>query len=268
ESAISIDNYTAVAPTSQTLNIRIEESQTEAKLNIITFYYTENEVTINYKMVGPNGVVSDDLTAAYGSITSAGETLKVLSGTAQGSTATANEGFRFVGWYSDKDCTTNVSDNAAYVPTKADGTPWTAATYYAKFEYDVADLTIVKDVGAGDPDGSFIFHVTINGKITDVVITTKDGKGEVVLKDLTVGTAYTITEDTNWSWRYSCNEKEKRGTVEIPGSEKNRVTFQNSYTNDQWLSDTYTVVNIWTSEGKITKKETAYRRKSSKGKED
>ena len=37
ESAIKIANYTAVDPASQTLNIRIEESQTEAKLNIITF---------------------------------------------------------------------------------------------------------------------------------------------------------------------------------------------------------------------------------------
>ncbi|MDD6878770.1 MAG: InlB B-repeat-containing protein, partial [bacterium] len=54
ESAIDITNYTAVAPTSQTLNIRIEEG-TEAKLNIITFYYTENEATINYVVVGPEG---------------------------------------------------------------------------------------------------------------------------------------------------------------------------------------------------------------------
>ncbi len=83
EAAISIEDYDPVTSTPQTLNIRIEESQTEAKLNVITFYYQEQDVTIQYQVVGPEGC---------GTVVPASETVKVLSGTAtfNGSTAAAS----------------------------------------------------------------------------------------------------------------------------------------------------------------------------------
>lgn len=149
ESAIGIMNYTAVDPTSQTLTIKIEESQTEAKLNIITFYYTENEVTINYEAVGPAGAEN------FGSVDPERETLKVLSGTASGSTATAaNSAYTFVGWYDNEACTGEaLSTEAKYVPAKVDGKN-VAATYYAKFEENVVTINYIPVGPNGKNDGS------------------------------------------------------------------------------------------------------------------
>lgn len=230
ESAIDIANYTAVDPTSQTLTIKIEEDAT-AKLNIITFYYTEQEVEIKYVAVG-NGTVTDpsntNTAGASGS-----ETLKVLSGTAQGSTATADKNYKFVGWYSDEECTKLVSENAKYVPEKVDDKN-VAATYYAKFELDVADLTITKtgEINTYDADQSFIFRVTgPNGFSLDVVI---NGTGSVTIKDLPIGT-YTVKEITEWSWRYTPDGgAEKSVTL---GAGENKVTF-NNVRNDNiyWLA--------------------------------
>lgn len=243
ESAINITNYDAVAPTSQTLNIKIEESPTEAKLNIITFYYTEKEATINYQVVGPNGC---------GTVTPASEILKVLSGTAQGSTATANENFRFVGWYKDEGCTQAVDDawvaESKLTPgkTKNYGTNeapvmgYEAATYYAKFEYDVADLTITKQGWEGiDENQSFIFDVTgPNGYSKRVVI---NGNGSVTIKGLKIG-EYTVTEVTSWSWRYTTSSSQN---ITLKPAGPNEVTFKNTRSNHKWLGGDAYFQNIF-----------------------
>ena len=222
ESAIDISGYTAVEPTSQVLVIKIEEDATDAKLNIITFYYEEKEATISYVVVGP---------LDCGTVSLSSETVKVLTGTAVGSNATANKNYRFVGWYSDIDCTKKVSDDAAYVPTKPeDG--WKDATYYAKFELAVADLTITKsgDISNYDENQSFIFRVTgPNGFSLDVVI---NGTGSVTIKDLPIGT-YTVTEITDWSWRYTPDSSDKSVTL---GDGENKVEFTNSRSFIYWLS--------------------------------
>ncbi|MDD6315682.1 MAG: DUF5979 domain-containing protein, partial [Clostridia bacterium] len=250
ESPIDITNYTPVDPTAQTLNIRIEEG-TEAKLNIITFYYTEKEATIHYEVVGPDGC---------GTVTPASETLKVLTGTAQGSTPTANANFRFVGWYTDADCTTPVdagwvdASNNKITPVKAEGAAWTAATYYyAKFEYDVADLTITKTVAA-QPDQSFIFTVTIGNEIDGEKMTVvipasafeASGSGytaSVTIKGLKIGTSYTVTEDSNWSWRYE--QKSATGTtgsIQVGG---NIASITNVRDNPYWLDSEDYIRNIF-----------------------
>lgn len=233
ESAIDIENYTAVAPTAQTLTIRIEENATPA-LNIITFYYTENEATIEYWVVGPDGC---------GTVSRDSETLKVLSSAnALGSTATANTNYRFVGWYAEAECTTLLSTDSKYTPAKpADGV-WVDATYYAKFEYDLADLTIIKSGADGDDENqSFIFTVTGDandsktaGISLKVVIT---GNGSVTIKDLPIGKYY-ITEDGNWSWRYSASSAEKtlKPDALLDEGESNTVTIKNTRNEGKWLS--------------------------------
>lgn len=233
ESAIDIENYTAVDPTSQTLNIKIEESQTEAKLNIITFYYKENEATINYVVVGPDGC---------GTVSPTSETVKVLTGTVTGSIASPNQNFRFIGWYSDEACTELLTTNSSYIPTKPDDGVWVGATYYAKFEYDLADLTITKSGADGiDENQSFIF--TVKGDANDprtkdislkVVIT---GNTSVTIKDLPIGKYY-ITEDGNWSWRYSAVSAEKtlKPVATLLEGESNTVYITNTRTERYWLS--------------------------------
>ena len=233
ESAIDIENYTPVDPTSQTLNIKIEESQNEAKLNIINFYYTENEATIEYWVVGPNGC---------GTVNPSSETVKVLTGTVTGSIASPNQNYRFVGWYSDAACTTLLTTDSKYTPTKPTDGGWVDATYYAKFEYDLADLTITKSgADVNDEYQSFIFTVTgdpNDSRTADislkVVIT---GNGSVTIKDLPIGKYY-ITEDGNWSWRYSAVTAEKtlKPVATLLEGESNTVNITNTRSERYWLS--------------------------------
>ncbi|MBE6111932.1 MAG: hypothetical protein E7195_02775 [Peptococcaceae bacterium] len=238
ESAIDIENYTAVNPTSQTLNIRIEESQTEAKLNIINFYYEEEEVTINYEVVGPAG---------SGTVNPASETVKVLSGTAQGSTATANEGYRFVGWYSGSECNDNqlLSTDAKYVPQKDTNNKNVAATYYAKFDYNLIDLKIEK-TGAQDIDANqtFIFNVkgTDSNTIGVDLKVTVQGNGSVTIPNVPYGT-YSVTEETGWSWRYNCTSITFKDTTP-DGRILRTFTVVNERSETQWL-DISTWIKNW-----------------------
>ena len=234
ESAIDIPNYTAVDPTSQTLNIKVEESQTEAKLNIITFYYTEKEVTINYQVVGPDGC---------GSVSPTSETLKVLSGTAQGSTATANEHYRFVGWYTDANCTkpVTVTDGTVdgttnkFVPLKT-GAVWVdGTTYYAKFEYNLTTLTITKQIdGTKEKDACFVFRVT-GGDLINPLYVTINGNGSVKIEGLKVDSTYTVSE-VYGNWRYTSQTSQQRLTL-VADSRQNTVTFTNTHSKNQWLDD-------------------------------
>ena len=233
EAAIPIEDYDPVTSTPQTLNIRIEESQTEAKLNVITFYYQEQDVTIQYQVVGPEGC---------GTVTLASETVKVLSGTAIGSTATASsEEYRFVGWYSDAACTTWVSADSKYVPEKVAGKN-VAATYYAKFEPNQGSLTIEKTVKGG-VEQDFIFDVTGGGKTYTVVISCgADGKGSTTIQGLTAG-SYTVAERTGWSWKYECTNGASKD-VTVPGGGAGTVSFTNEKTSN-WFGASDKVDNVF-----------------------
>lgn len=322
ESAIDIDGYDKVDPTSETLNIKIEEGK-DAKLNVITFYYKEQEVTINYKISGVVG----------GALSLTNEKLKVLTGIAAGSTATVSEYFEFVGWYSDIECknlitsdlhytpekvdgknveatyyakfneksttieykvvgpagcgnvtpmseevkyltgeakgsTAKVSnstykfvgwyDNAAcegkaistdsrYIPTKESGKAWKdGLVYYAKFEYNLTSLTI-KKTGVDeslDAGQTFVFNVkgiSDNNQHVDMTVMV-NGNGSVTINDLLVG-EYEITEDINWSWRYTPDAVAK--TVKAKGGQTNEVTFSNTRQKEKWLDSASSAVNIF-----------------------
>lgn len=243
QKAKDIPGYTLVSAENQAINIAIEDPANVASKNVKTFYYTEQVVNIKYEVVGP--------TASCGTLDNYQESqLKVTTGEVKGSTPTAADGFKFVGWYEDEACTRPV--NAAWVAdskltpgkTRNYGTVeapvmgYEAATYYAKFEYDVADLTITKS-GAEDIDEnqSFIFTVKIWAHYgTEEFVLTRfkvaiQGKNSVTIKGIPAGVHYTITEDSNWSWRY--NAQEATTGVLNPGS--NFVTITNSRINNKWL---------------------------------
>ena len=256
QTAKDIPGYTlASASNSQAINIAIEDPANVANKNVRIFYYTEQEVTINYVVVGPDGC---------GTLDNYQESqLKVITGEVKGSAPTATAGFKFVGWYTDKDCTQSVDANwvkdSKLTPGKTKDLGngvmgYEAATYYAKFEYDVADLTITK-TGCADIDEnqSFIFTVT-GGELPEAGLkVVVKGNGSVTIKGLKVGTTYTITEDTGWSWRYTPTAKDGKTAepaqdielqAEVNGY-KNTVTFNNSRTQDKWLNGCSIEVNNW-----------------------
>lgn len=258
EAAKEIAGYTLVSAATQSMTIGVEDPENVAQNNVKTFYYKEKSVDIKYEVVGPAGC---------GTLTNYAETVKVLTGNAQGSTAAvSNKTYKFVGWYSDKKCTQLVSENELFVPQKSADNMYQSATYYAKFDYNVVDLTITKAISDKDSkdlygERSFVFHVKGTAENTkkidiDVVVKIENGatSGSVVLKALPIG-SYTITEDTGWSWRYECNGVGFTGATgsntgaaascTLVGGVSNAVTFTNSWLHAQWLSFTTSVRNIF-----------------------
>ena len=204
QTAKNIPGYTLASDENQYIDIAIEDPADKAEKNVRIFYYTENEIEIKYVAVEEN----------MGTVTQASETVKAITGKASGSTPQAKDGYKFVGWYTDEACNDAVDEkwvkDNKLTPgkTKNYGTEadpkmgYEAATYYAKFEDDVAQLTIRKQ-GADpvDENQSFVFNVTgPNGYSERVVIC---GNGSVTIKNLKPGT-YTVTEE-GWSWRYTGN---------------------------------------------------------------
>ena len=252
QTAKTIPGYTLTSADNQAINIAIEEGTTAVK-NVKIFYYTEQTVDIKYEVVGPTGC---------GTLDNYQETqLKVTTGEVKGSKPTAAEGFKFVGWYKDKDCTQPVdadwvaNSKLTPVKTKNYGTAeapvmgYEAATYYAKFEYDVADLTITKQGWEEiDENQSFIFDVTGPGITGTMKVVIKGNKSSVTIKGLKVGT-YTVTEVTSWSWRYEpANNASAQQKITLDPTGKNEVTFKNTRTKDKWLGgDAYSKNEFKTS---------------------
>ncbi len=246
ETAPSIPGYTLVGDRSQSMVIQIEDPANVAKKNVKTFYYQEQTVDIKYQVVGPDG---------SGTLDNYQETqLKVLTGTAKGSAPTAEKGYKFVGWYTDAKCTQLVEEswvgaNNKLTPQKSvsygDQKGYGAATYYAKFERDVFDLTIEKKAANGskiDRNQTFVFRVKGEDVDMQVVIT---GANTQVIKNLPVGD-YTITEDTSWSWKYTpVGDAEKTRTTSDIKNGAATVTFENENNGTNWLTSLAKAINTW-----------------------
>lgn len=238
--AETIPGYTLVSAENQAINIAIEDPAGVAKKNVKTFYYQEQTVDIKYVAVG------------FGTLDNVQDSnVKVLSGTVQGSTPTANEGYKFVGWFEDAACTKAV--NQTWVGTGSKLTPqksvkygdkdgYGAKTYYAKFERDVFDLKITKNVtGEGaNLNQTFVFTVKNEANETISTIVLKNGETKTI-KGLPVGT-YTVTEDTAWSWQYKAENAAQ--TVTPDGAEA-AVTFTNAYKGTNWLTSLAKAINTW-----------------------
>ena len=236
QNAKDIPGYTLVSANTQYIDIAVEDPADTASRNVKTFYYVEQTVEIKYAVVGPTGCGTlDNYQEAQ---------LKVTTGTVKGSTPTAAEDFKFVGWFKDEACTQAVDESwvvsGKITPekTKNIGTAeahvmaYEAATYYAKFEWDVADLTIVK-TGCEDIDEnqSFMFLVYDNEKQQAVRTVVINGNGSVTITGLKVG-SYTVTELTAWSWRYRPDSLSQ--TIDVKPNMSN-VVFSNSRANQKWL---------------------------------
>lgn len=191
----------------------------------------EATVDINYMAVGPVGA------ASFGSVAPESETVMVKSGTAVGSTPTPGTSFKFVGWFTDQTCTlpvdaTWIGSNNKITPQKTNGA-YEAATYYAKFDYAVADLTI-KQVGEiADVNQTFIYVVTGGDLPKGGIKVAVKGNSSVTIKNLKIG-SYTVTEGTNWNWR--CGTTGGSQSITLQGAPTNEVIFTNNASNSKWLS--------------------------------
>ena len=211
--------------------------QTDASKNLITFYYVEREVTIKYEVANGFG----------GTVNPSQETVLIKSEDAVGSVADPlSSAYKFVGWYDQSG--NLVGEELEFIPKKVNGLN-VAATYYAKFEYNLTSLTIVKDGAEAykdiDPNQSFIFDIYDGDTLVTTVTVNSTTGWRVVVDGLTVGKHYTVTEKTDWSWRYHCTGWEYTGsnaTVTGAGNEASitlgldgTITFTNTRGNEQWL---------------------------------
>ena len=252
EEYITIPNYTLKSDEQVTIQIRKDTD--DPTVNIITFFYTENRVTIKYEVVGPNGC---------GTVNPESESIKISTGTANGSAATASSSvYKFVGWYLDEDGMDPVpadwvDANGKIVPQKT-GDLWMNATYYAKFEYNLTSLTInkvttdksgnPKDYTSVDDNQTFIFDIYDGNTLVTTVTVHAGTNWKIVIDGLTVGKTYRIVERTDWSWRYGnaswTHDDDGDGNVEAQGTGNTAtiiigvngtITFTNERNEDKWL---------------------------------
>ncbi len=247
QTAKDIPGYKLISAENQAINIAIEAPDHVANKNVKIFYYNEETVNILYKVVGPAGC---------GTLDNYQENdLKVITGTAAGSMPTAASGYKFVGWYKDEGCTEPVAAawiaNNKLTPEKTKDlgngvTGYEAATYYAKFELDVFDLTI-KKVGCAeiDENQSFLFRITgPNGFTIEVTV---QGNGSKTIQGLQMG-EYTVTEVESWSWRYKCQHNGQIVKPEDVVNGKAEVTFTNKRDFVFWLNGCAFADNRWRRE--------------------
>lgn len=140
-------------------------------------------------------------------------------------------------------------------------------TLIANWEPAYTDLTIVKK-GADtiDVNQSFLFQIQgtpDDTKLEKIDMTvTIQGNGSINIQKLPVG-EYTVTELTDWSWRYSADKvssvsklSKKSGTSTIfvtlnDPDQIEELIFTNSRTENQWFSDDGYAENWWSDTGVI-----------------
>lgn len=121
-------------------------------------------------------------------------------------------------------------------------------------------LTVEKAIAEGsqlqDSDQSFIFKVSYPGiKVGEVTILPSAeynvlivGAGSRTIVGLPVG-SYTVSEDTNWSWRYTLEESTNNTAVLSAKNSTATVTMTNRLNNEFWLSDEAVAKNVFNSNG-------------------
>ena len=165
---------------------------------------------------------------------------KDISTNKQGSIPTAKEGFIFKYWATKVDGKyLKVDDSMVNAGTnKLMPLSNQEMTYYAVFGPEVQSLTIEKS-GCVDDDQTFIFDIKgDNG--TDMQVTIK-GNGSITIGELLKNGTYTVTEKTDWSWRYTPQEN----NFSVYLDEDKTVSFVNNKTNEDYLDRNALIRNIY-----------------------
>lgn len=216
---------------------RLMQSEVITEANsIITFWYVDEPIEINYRIV-VDGAAGVNINGCYVTPTLDSSNSHEETATISGSTPHASLDYYFVGWYKDEACTIPVEsswvDNNHKLTPQAESTPklYKAATYYAKVEPNT--LNIVKTGTTVSESDLFLFRVKGTGTDNaDIDITVSvQGTGSTTITHIPRGN-YTVTELTDWSWRYTTDDAEQSVTVAANAT----VTFENTRNTDQkWL---------------------------------
>ncbi len=132
------------------------------------------------------------------------------------------------------------TDTTIKVVAKVGGVEKASTSYVVHPKF--CTLTVNKDVANlyGDND-SFIFNVVGEGNIKYEAKVVINGAGYATLTGLPVGN-YTVTEDTGWSWRYTCDSNTK-STVLSSAKDNDSVTITNKLDDNKYLGDETYVIN-------------------------
>lgn len=132
------------------------------------------------------------------------------------------------------------TDTTIKVSAKVGGVEKANTSYvvHPKFCTLTVNKSVAKTYSNND---SFIFNVVGKGNVpynAQVVIT---GNGSAILTGLPIGD-YTVTEDTNWSWRYTCDSSSASTTLSA-SKDNDRLTITNKLTENNWLGNETFVIN-------------------------
>lgn len=132
------------------------------------------------------------------------------------------------------------TDTTIKVSAKVDGVEKASTSYvvHPKFCTLTVNKEVAKLYGAND---SFIFNVVGEGNIKYEAKVVINGAGSATLTGLPVGN-YTVTEDTGWSWRYTCDSSTK-STVLRSAKANDSVTITNKLDDNKYLGDETYVIN-------------------------
>ena len=204
--------------------------------NVITFYYVSEPIEINYRII-VNDVVGTNISGCY--VTPTLNSTSSHASSVNGSTPHIAPGYYFDGWYADEQCSKKVSPDWIGADNKITPKPengiLSQATYYAKVE--PCSLTITKkgDVKANE---TFLFNVaSTDGKFDKVVSIT--GNNSTTIDYIPQG-EYTITEISDWSWKYNALEPKN-----ITITTDHTVEFENSRNGNKLLGDESNINNVF-----------------------
>lgn len=132
------------------------------------------------------------------------------------------------------------TDTTIKVVAKVGGVEKASTSYVVHPKF--CTLTVKKDVANlyGDND-SFIFNVVGEGNIKYEAKVVINGAGSATLTGLPVGN-YTVTEDTGWSWRYTCDSNTKSAVLSS-AKDNDSVTIKNKLDDNKYLGDETYVIN-------------------------
>ena len=150
-----------------------------------------------------------------------------------------------------------VPTSSGFTPEKNDisviiqGAQKREAGFVNKYSAPTANLTIQKQYPNGadytiDENQIFLFRIQGTDENTQAIDLTVSIQGDksTTIADLPAG-RYTVTECTDWSWRYTPDNKVK--TIVLISGGDNTVSFKNTRAKDLWLDGNACKDNVFNS---------------------